>query len=99
MKTFDIFMFQDTCEPVCFKLGIVLNTSKVAYYLDLPSCYFYVRGVWKSCGFCRHFVVYSMLDFLFSSTMLQIVFTWLFWNVCFVLEKHMTHSSIFFCTS
>ena len=27
--TFDIVMCKDTCEPICFKLGMMVNTSKL----------------------------------------------------------------------
>ena len=27
--TFNIIMWQDTCEPICFKVGMMLNTAKL----------------------------------------------------------------------
>ena len=33
---FNIVMCQDTCEPICYKLGTMLNTIKV--YCLIPVC-------------------------------------------------------------
>ena len=33
--TINIVMCQDTCEPICFKLGIMLDTTKLYSWNDL----------------------------------------------------------------
>ena len=42
--TFIIVMYQDTCEPVCFKLGVMLNTTKFYSLIPLLMTLMFTQG-------------------------------------------------------
>ena len=41
---FNIVIFQDTCEPICFKLGVMLNTTKLQFDCSLIDHHVHSRS-------------------------------------------------------
>ena len=57
---FNIVMHQDTCEPICFKLGMVLNTTKLYSLIPIWMTLMFTqghRGTGKVGLVCSHRVV------------------------------------------
>ena len=54
--TFNINMFQDTCEPICFKVGVMLNSTKLCSLIQ----------VWKTVMFTLCHRIMGKLEFMQS---------------------------------
>ena len=76
--TFNIVMCQDTCELICFKLGMMLYTTKLYSLIPVWSTLIFTQGHWvtESYNFCNHSVIklheetqmFTMVDFVRKMT-------------------------------
>ena len=42
--TFDIVMCQDACQPLCFKLAMMLNTTKLYSLIPVSMALMFTQG-------------------------------------------------------